>query len=76
MKIIQLFVSANQSVYSGERIYSQNFHQSSYLNPSSPFYPTMSTPLFTRRPDQEYDTASSQNISTCYSRNLQENFEN
>ena len=76
LKIAQLFASASQSVHSGGQIYSKNFHQPSYQNPSLPIYPNMSIPLFTRRLEQEYDIASQQNISTTYSRNLQENFEN
>ena len=45
LKIAQLSVSAIQMVHSSGGIYSQNFHQTSYQNPSSPLYPNMSTPL-------------------------------
>ena len=62
LKVAQLFASAMQSVNSGGRIYSQNFHQPSYQNPSSPLYPNMFTPIFTRPPAQEYDIGSQQNI--------------
>ena len=45
LKIAQLSVSAIQMVHSSGGIYSQNFHQTSYQNPSSPLCPNMSTPL-------------------------------
>ena len=45
LKIAQLSVSAIQMVHSSGGIYSQNFHQTSYQNPSSTLYPNMSTPL-------------------------------